>query len=237
MRRAITVFSLCVAGAAQADLFEPPKGCTAYMTVQSRSCIVKHHWTCEGDAPGEKWHGELNQDGLVFMGQVDYEAQWLDNFYLGNNKRETFVPPAADPQSLTQLIATGTDTYDFLLQTPEGQHRVRGQDSIIERGVTIDGEELLRTEYQIVITDAQGAITYASTGSEFVSETHRRFVGGYGDVTEPGTPFTFNQRPVEFIYPGESGFLDNKPKYDCDVINARFSDPEPTPLPTIGEQP
>jgi hypothetical protein len=232
MRRAIALFALCTATAAQADLFQPPKGCTVYLTQQMRSCIVKHHWTCENDAPGEKWLGEITDKGLVFVGQVDHEAQWLENYYLTNGTQELLIPPPEDPQSLTTLIETGTDTYDFRLDTSKGVLRVRGRDSIIERGVIIDGEPLLRTEYEIEITDAQGAVTYASTGSEFVSETHRRFLGGYGEVTAPGQPYDFNQRPVEFIYPGEPGFLDNMPKYGCDVINARY-----VPTATEGEQP
>lgn len=213
---------ILIAGTTQAGTFTPPEGCAAYLTVQAANCQVEHHWTCAGDAPGDKWHGEVDQNGqLTYIGKVDHEAQWIDSFFAGSNSHELLITPAADPASLTNLFATDLDTYDFRLTTPEGERRVVGFDRIAERDVLIDGERLHRTEYSIRITDAAGNLTYASEGSEYVSETYRRFFSGYGDVTGPGEPYSYKANPIEFIYPGEPGYLDNTPKYGCDVVTAR----------------
>ena len=212
------------AGAAHAGTFTPPKGCSAYLTVQGANCVVEHHWTCKGDAAGDKWHGEVDQNGqLIYMGKVNNEAQWVDSYYLPNNEREQLIDGAADPASLTELFATGLDTYDFSIDTPRGVQRVVGFDRIVERDVRIDGEPLHRTEYDITITDQNGEVTYASVGNEYVSETYRRFFSGFGEVTAPDAPYRYKANPIEFIYPGEKGYLDNTPKYGCDVLNASFA--------------
>ncbi|MEM6305892.1 MAG: hypothetical protein AAF744_14325 [Pseudomonadota bacterium] len=221
MKRYIPV--LLIAPAATAGTFSPPQGCTAYMTVQSANCQVEHHWTCAGDPAGDKWHGEVDQNGqLTYIGKVDDEAQWVDSFFAQTGRREMLVTPATDPASLTELFANGLDSYDFQIDTPTGVMTVKGFDRIAQRDVTIDGEPLHQTEYSIRITDAEGNLTYASEGSEYVSETHRRFFSGYGEVTGPDTPYRYQAKPVEFIYPGEKGYLENQARYGCDALSARF---------------
>ena len=91
---------LLAAGTAQAGTFSPPKGCSAYLTVQSANCQVEHHWTCKGDPAGDKWHGEIDQNGqLVYMGLVNDEAQWVDSYYVQAGEREQLVEGAPDPAS------------------------------------------------------------------------------------------------------------------------------------------
>ncbi len=211
---------LCGASAS-AGTFTPPKGCTAYLTVQSRQCLVEHHWTCAADPQGMKWHTEIGQNGPVYIGQVDDEAQWIDSYYVGDDARERLVSPAKDPANLTELLSNGLDSYQFSISTSKGRMDVTGFDRIVERDLTIDGEVLHRTEYSIRIVDTKGALSYAATGSEYVSAKHRRFFSGYGTVSGPDAPYDFNASPVEFIYPGAPGYLSNTPLYGCDVVTAR----------------
>lgn len=213
-----------------AGTFSPPKGCTAYLTVQARNCTVTHHWTCEADAPGEKWSGEITPAGLVYLGKIDAEAQWIASYYLTSNQEETLILPAKDPASLRELIENGVDTYDFTLSTPNGVNRVVGYDRILERDVFLDGQDLHRTEYSIRITDEAGELVFAAEGSEYVSEAHGRFFSGAGEVTGPEA-YSYNDTPVDFITPGAPGFLSDTPLYGCDAQTARFElnkkDPKP----------
>lgn len=220
MRR-LTATLCIVAGPAVAGSFTPPIGCSAYLTVQSSNCTVEHHYTCEADAPGEKWHTELDQDGQIYVGKVDDEAQWLDSYYVRSQERESLSAPAPDPASLTTLFATDIDTYEFYINTANGRHRVSGFDRIAEANVVIDGEVLHRTEYVIEITNRKGEVTYAASGSEYVSQKYRRYFSGYGDVTAPDAPYSYRSVPIEFIYPDEKGFLENTPIYGCNVQSAR----------------
>ena len=220
MMRALAL--ILMASPVAAGTFTPPQGCTAYLTVQTRSCVVEHLWTCDADAPGVQWRGEIDQRGLVYVGQIDAEAQWVQSFFLTTGERESLITPAPDPASFSTLLETGLDTYDFNLDTAEGPTRVVGFDRIAERDVVIDGERLHRTEYSIRKTDAEGSMIYEAEGSEFVSVTHGRFFSGTGDVTRPDTTFSYDSRPVDFIYPGQSGFLSDIPLYGCDALAASY---------------
>ncbi|APE42028.1 hypothetical protein BOO69_00340 [Sulfitobacter alexandrii] len=219
MRAAILAL---LAGPVAAGTFTPPQGCTAFLTVQNRGCIVEHLWTCTADGPGLQWRGEIDQRGLVYVGQIDVEAQWVQSFFLTSGDREALISPAPDPASFSTLLQSGLDTYDFSLDTGEGPHRVVGFDRIAERDVVIDGERLHRTEYSIRKTDADGELIYEAEGSEYVSETHGRFFSGTGDVTRPDTTFSYDSRPVDFIYPGQGGFLSDTPLYGCDALAAGY---------------
>lgn len=221
MRPALSVLFILAAGSVTAGDFTPPKGCTAYLTVQDSNCQVEHHWTCDADPAGDRWHTEIGQNGPVYIGRIDNEAQWLDSYDIPENARDTLIMPAPDPASLTDLFAEGLDTYEFTLNTPLGQRTATGYDRIAEHNVTIDGEILDRTEYAIRITDEAGNVTFAAEGSEYVSQKHRRFFSGYGTVTEPEEPYTYRAAPVQFIYPGEKGYLSNTPQFGCDVLSAR----------------
>ena len=44
---------ILLAAPTYAATFTPPTGCTAYLTVQSRGCLVSQFYTCEADAKGE----------------------------------------------------------------------------------------------------------------------------------------------------------------------------------------
>lgn len=218
--RALVLFLF--AGPVAAGTFSPPQGCDAYLTVQARSCVVEHLWTCAGEATGLQWRGEMDQRGLVYVGQIDGEAQWLQSFFMTSGEKENLISPAVDPASFSTLLDTGLDTFDFTLNTADGADRVVGFDRLTEQYVVIDGERLRRTEYSIRKTDANGQLVYEAQGSEFVSEVHRRFFSGTGDVTRPDTTYSYDNRPVDFIYPGEPGFLADTPLYGCDALAARY---------------
>lgn len=212
-----------LASGASAGSFAPPPGCTAYLTLQQRGCVVEHYWTCVADAPGVQWSGEIDRRGLVYIGKIDAEAQWVHSFFLEHGTQETLISPATDPASFSNLVETGLDTYEFKLDTANGHKRVVGFDRLSERDVMIDGVTLHRTEYSIRETDETGQVTYESQGSEYVSEMHGRFFSGTGTVTLPDTTFSFDNSPVDFIYPDEPGFLTDTPLYGCDALAARHA--------------
>ena len=173
----------------------------------------------------------MDREGLTYVGQIDHEAQWLRSFFIRSVEEETLIEPAADPASLTALLATGLDTYDFTLNTTTGVQRVVGFDRITQRDVTIDGEVLHRTEYNITTTNIDGDVLFAAEGVEYVSEKYRRFFSGYGSVTEPDTPLPYNETPIDFITRGQPGFLSDEPQYDCSAITAHYETNQEDPQP------
>lgn len=206
------------------ELFQVPEGCTAFLTVQARGCMVSHHWTCEGDPAGTHWRVSLDQDGPFYLSFTDAEFRWLQGWDLRGGAQTRLVEPEEDPASLTELFATGSDSMVFSLIVDGAGGAARrdytGFDRLTGDEVVVDGRSLMVTEfaYQYGI----GGGTRRVAGNQFVHEGWRLFFGGVETVTEPdGSTFEYNNSPMEFAEPGEPGFLTTQPIYDCgDMMSA-----------------
>lgn len=223
LRSAACALAFLLPGAAPAATYNLPAGCEAYLTVQSRSCRVSHHFTCAADPEGVQRRVDLTEDGLVYAGAIDAETQWLESFHVVAGYGERLEPDPADRASMTELMATGRDTYDFRTLSPEiGGTRYAGQDSLTGEVVLIDGVPLHRTRFQITATTAAGSFLWSSEGSEYISETFRMFLSGTGTVTTPEDTWEVDDTPVEFIFPGEPGFLSSRPDHGCGLLMSRY---------------
>lgn len=205
------------------ETFSLPAGCEAYLTVQGADCSVDHHFTCEGDPQGYKSRASLNENGMTYIGTVDDEAQWMTSFHVFSGHSERLSEDNPDPASISELIEFGVDTYDFTTQSDEiGVSRYVGQDSLTGRQITIDGVTLDETQYNITAYDGDGSVMWQSEGNEFISRNWRMFLSGTTTVTTPDDAFDLNGSPVEFIFPGEPGFLSANPKHGCGVEMSSF---------------
>jgi len=81
--------------------------------------------------------------------------------------------------------------------------------------VVIDGVTLMRTEYEIVAEDGAGNEIWRATGREFASRDWRMFLSGESSYVTTNDTFETDGSPMEFIFPGETGFLSVNPKYGC----------------------
>ncbi|MEL7180679.1 MAG: hypothetical protein AAFN63_12690 [Pseudomonadota bacterium] len=217
MRVALALICLAAPAAAQ-QTFTLPEGCDAYLTVQSESCQVDHHFTCQGDTDGHQRRVSIDEEGVAYVGEIDRETQWINSFHVRSGHRETLESNPAEPASLSELIEKGVDDYDFrTLSDQIGTTRYVGQDTLTGREITIDGVTLAETTYDITAFDEAGNEVWSSKGKEFISRNWRMFIAGSGTVTTPNGEFEQSNRPVEFIYPGEPGFLSSSPKHGCGV--------------------
>lgn len=205
------------------ETFSLPVGCEAYLTVQATDCSVDHHFTCAGDPEGQKSRASLDQNGMTYIGSVDDEAQWVTSFHVFSNHSEALSATNADPASISDLIEFGVDTYDFTTESDEiGQTRYVGQDTLTGRQITIDDVTLDETQYNITAYDGDGTVMWSSEGNEFISRNWRMFLSGTTKVTTPTDTFDLNGTPVEFIFPGEPGFLSANPKHGCGIEMSSF---------------
>ena len=209
-----------LAGPAFGQGFQLPPSCEPYLTVQSADCNVSHHFTCEGDASGTQRRVDIDERGLIYQGQIDDEGQWLASDHFLSGHQEALADDPADPQSLTELFETGADSWDIVTSSDEiGSTRYMGGDTLTGERVTIDGIDLLRTEYTIRAVADDGTEIWSARGQEYVSETWRMFLGGSSTVTTTeGTVEEPDGSPVEFIFPGERGFMSENPKYGCGIV-------------------
>jgi hypothetical protein len=201
--------------------FYPPEGCTGVVTVQTRGCVVNNIYTCEADQPGDSWRMMFNQDGPVFLSKIDRETQWLESYDLFPTRREVLRQPAPDPASLTELLETGIDTFDFTQTSEQRVTRIVGFDRLTGEDVVIDGEPLLGTEFSVRYEDSLGG-NLKVTGREFVSVRHRRFISGVSTLNSGGEVEERDRTPIDFIYPGEPGFFSKTPEYECEASLARY---------------
>lgn len=197
----------------------PPPGCTAFLTVQSRGCVVSHMWTCEGDPEGTHWRMSMDGDGPFALSFTDSEFRWLLSYDLRGGARTTIIEPEEDPASLTELFATGSDSMVFSTIYEDGTGRsirrdYTGFDRLTGETAQIDGRTLNRTEFSYEYDLGEGARRVS--GTQYVHEGWRMFFGGL-EVTElpNGERFESDNSPMEFAEPGERGFLSDQPLYDC----------------------
>ena len=203
--------------------FVVPSGCEAFLTVQSRACVVAHYWTCEADAAGVFWNVLLDADGPFYLSQSDDQYRWLQGFSLRSDSQSRLVAEA-DPASLDELFETGRDDMAFTLERVENgvtfERDYEGYDEISGVEVEIDGEVLLLTEFAYEYETESG--TRRTEGNQFLSAERRLFFGGVETTTLPsGEAFEADRSPREFINPGEPGFLSTIPRYECgDTLSA-----------------
>jgi len=214
----LTAFVAATPAAAQQS-FAPPEGCEATLTVQHKGCVMVNVWQCEADDPGDQWIALIAQTGVFSVQKVDADFQWIESYKVTGN--ESLIQPAEDPASLTELFANQIDTWDFTLETEGGEQRNVGFDMLTGETTEIDGEVLLNTEFQGRTIDSDGNLIDASSGRQFVSEKHRLFFFGESWPQENPEQLT-DMSPVEFIYPGESGFFSDRPKFECNVIESGY---------------
>ena len=216
---------LTLATAAGAADFTTPAGCEAFMSVQDRGCTVSLLWRCEAGRAGGVWEASFSLEGLDSIVSYDDDYQWLDAAYSWDGSREKFAPPASDPISVTELLETGLDTFDFNMHraTPDRRYdiRVTGADRLTGETVTIDGFEMDEAQTQLEIVDDEGTTDYAPKGTQFYSrELGMFFLGPEEVVGADGVPGLYDDRPVDIILPGEPGFGSTMPLYDCRLQDA-----------------
>jgi hypothetical protein len=217
----LAVLLALVYSPALAVTWTPPAGCEAYVTVQSRSCIVSHLFRCEGDPAGDQWRVDMGQEGEFFYSHIDSEGQWLESY---GAAQQLLDPAPADPASITNLLASGLDTADFSVSRDDGTgSRFSGFDRLTGKEVEIDGVMLLQTEIDYTEYDRAGTVVGQVRGNEFIHPDWRTFLGGAGERDlRDGKWLPIDGSPVEFAFPGEDGFLATEPKYDCDALTAEL---------------
>ena len=201
MIRAVAVFVLLVPGTGLAGTFVPPKGCTGFLTVQSRGCRVSNHY---------------------FASRIDGEGQWAETLDLVRGTRQTLAPAPRDPASFTELLG-GMDTYDFALETDDGSaSKVRGFDRLTGKTVVIDGVTLSETAFEYTETDLNSNLTRRSRGNEYISPTWRLFFSGPSEWDDGNGFVPVDVSPVQFVLPGENGFFSTEPLFGCDAVLSNY---------------
>ena len=218
MMKTVLTMLVLTASPVVAQEFSLPQGCEGYLTIQSTSCSVSHYFTCDGDNNGEQRRASMDEEGLSYVGRISGEAEWLEAFHLRSGHTETLSDDSADTMSMSELLANDIDTWDFKTESREiGTSQYVGFDRLTGETVEIDGVTLRRTEYSLTAYDEAGTEMWKSEGAEFVSDEWRMFIGGTSSYITSDDRFDSDDTPIEFIFPGEPGYLSVNPKFGCGV--------------------
>lgn len=212
---------------AHAGTFTPPQGCTGWLTVQSKACRVSNFYKCEGDAPGDQWRADFDQESMFFASRIDHEAQWVESFSPPEGTVQTLDANPIDPASFSTLLSSNLDTWDFNLTKTNGEKRnVAGQDALTGAEFTIDGIALQQTAFEATWRDPQGNVIERARGNEYLHPEWRLFFAGPGETDlGDGQWRPIDGRPVEFIFPGEPGFMSTQPVFECDALMSKLKLP------------
>jgi hypothetical protein len=210
---------------ALAGTWEAPVGCEAFMTVQAKACRVSHYYRCTADNPGDQWRVDMDQEGPFFYSRINSEAEWVESF---DANRQVLDASPVDRASFSELLASGIDTWDFTLSKDDGTgSRASGYDRLTGKTVVIDGIALNQTEVEFTEYDRDGTVLRQSRGNEYMHPEWRLFFAGPGETDlGDGQWRPIDGSPVEFIFPGEPGYLATQPIYDCDALTAKADLPQ-----------
>ncbi len=209
---------LLTAAPAAAGTFAPPEGCKAYLTVQMRGCLVSEFYTCEKDTPGDQWRADYGANGPFYLSRINKQTEWVESYELDPPMKELLDPNPKDRANFDELLSSGLDTFDFGLTKADGtKSHVKGFDKLTGEQVVIDGVTLKRSEYEYTQTAEDGTVLRHSKGHEYVSEKWRTFFSGISQwEMEDGSWVPSDNSPVKFIEPGEPGFGNTVPLFECD---------------------
>lgn len=225
--RPFALFVCLLPGSLAAQGFDLPEGCEGFLTVQQRGCTLSNHYICEQDTEGDQWRIDFGPNGPVYAARINYETEWVESYSLGTGDRRELAPDPADPANFTEMMETGVDTYDFITSSDSGQRRQwSGSDRL--RGVTedIDGITLEVMDYETRVSNPDtGEQIYVSVGVNYVSTEWRLFLPGESTTFFPdGEQVERDNTPVDFIFPGETGFFSTVPLYDCGADTVSYPD-------------
>ena len=216
--RLLTLGLILTGSSAFAGTFTPPEGCQAYLTVQMRGCSVSHYYTCEADAPGDQWRADYGANGPFYLSRINRQTEWVESYEIDPPMKETLDPNPKDPANFDELTGTGLDSFDFNLTKADGTRtRVTGFDKLTGETVVIDGVELKRSDYEYRQMAEDGTVLRHSRGQEYISETWRMFLSGKSEwEMEDGSWVPSDNSPVKLIQPGQPGFGNTIPLFECD---------------------
>ena len=204
----------------RAAIYPPPQGCRLDYTVQNRGCSVVQYYRCDADPKGDQRSATFGQEGLTHLSHIDDQTRWLESTDPQTGLQDVLEKGAADDASFDTLLNTGYDDFDFWTVSNTGERlRHVGFDELTGETVTIDGVTLEKTRFQLTTFSESGEVLIERKGQQFISRKMRRFYGGIEQQRDwTGQQLNTDDSPVLFSFPGEKGFGDTTPQFDCDQL-------------------
>lgn len=209
----------------QANTFTPPQSCKLEVTIQNRGCSVSQIYRCSTDPKGDQRSAIFGEDGMTHQSHIDAETRWIDSRDPDTGIEDYLVEEAKDHASFKTLTETGRDSFDFWTESNTGERlHHQGYDELTGKKVTIDGIELEETRFELTTTNENGEVLIEREGNQYINRAMGRFFGGAETLSDwTGESRETNDSPVLFSFPGEKGFGEITPQFDCGEMLARVA--------------
>lgn len=212
------IFWASTAGSAE-DQAVFPETCAPRLTVQAVDCTVTHYATCETDGGGGVMQVRFNGAGVRETQILDADNHPLRIFSGAVDLAFDQTTPA-DRMSSSVLLSEGADGYAFTMSSARGPIRRMtffGNDELIAEPFSANGFSFqkLRGRYVRTLHLNGGTVTIAVEAEQYVAETFGFFVPIKETQTQMSRKVMSDQTPVDFLKPGDAGFLSARPLY-CD---------------------
>lgn len=202
---------------AQAEVVTPPN-CTPKVTISKASCVTTTVFDC-GDRYEE--HGYVNGE-LVDTHLFTKDWALLGYALRGDAQEMTVLMEDGHSITLAQLLSEGKGTTQRKVTASMGRlkdlpFKLEASATLTDRTVDLSGNTFQIVELTRVMTRANGANPLEFKFDVLVSEELDLFIEGkYTRATSGAEPELKDYTPLALHFPGEPGFMADRPQEGCD---------------------
>ena len=188
--------------------------CTDLAVIQSQSCLVRRVFVCDNFPDDVTAVGSYGPDGPTGTGIFNSDGRTLETSG-GPGTPKVKLGEQADPLSLRVALANGVDSFDYqMVHETAGIAQISGQISTSGEMVTIDGRSLQVLTSNPTTANPAGETQTVAIRYLYDPDLRLMFTDSVSDATTGEIRIT--RTPVDFIWPGETGFEDYVPQFGCE---------------------
>lgn len=233
LRHALTCIALIAPGAAMAeniirDILPRPSDCVARMTVQRHGCSVLTILQC-GPGDREIWRTEAsNSDGLHYVEHGSRDGSI--SIHADASGRGGFFsdPSASRTTPFAEIAASGSGSSltvgTFDLFGAQKTMTIAAELSRLDPPLTLDGVTLTRIAGNAVVTMPQPMPQVTIKNVLYFDPVSGAAFEGESEASWPPPDGDEQPTPAAIILPGEPGFDEPHPTYDCGNLSYNHLD-------------
>ena len=188
--------------------------CTTLAVIQSQSCLVRRVVTCDNFPNDVTAVGSYGPDGPTGMAMFNSDGRTLET-NAGPGTPKVKLGEQADPLSLRVALGAGADSFDYqMVHETAGIAQISGQITTSGETVTIDGRSLQVLTSNPTTVNPAGETQTVAIRYLYDPDLRLMFTDSVSDATTGEIRIT--RTPVDFIWPGETGFEDYVPQFGCE---------------------
>ena len=211
----IALFLLATPGAAKT--WNPASGCTPFVTVQMKQCMVGNVAACGEGKSGTYQILSSGAAGPMKLTQADKEGWALTEQSFESALFLRLKKGGRQPYSLSRLLSNGAMEWDYKskFDTAPGPVSRKGSERLTGKTRKVDGVALTAYRYEETWTESDGGVQTFSGIGYAQAEWRLELSGTLESHDFDGATSRQDNTPVEFIFKGDDGFMSMVPTVGC----------------------